>query len=61
LPTPTPACVSWPPPGKCKKRIKKNLGVRLEDTVIITETGCENPTPVIPRKIPEIEAFIKKK
>ena len=40
---------------------KENLGVRIEDTVAITETGCENLTPGIPREIPEIEAFMKKK
>lgn len=37
----------------------ENLGVRVEDTVVITETGCENLTPGLPRTIAEIEAFMK--
>jgi len=38
----------------------EKLGVRVEDTVVITETGCENLTPGIPRTIAEIEALMKK-
>jgi Xaa-Pro aminopeptidase len=38
----------------------ENLGVRVEDTVVITETGCENLTPGLPRTIAEIEAFMKR-
>ncbi len=38
----------------------ENLGVRVENTVLITETGCENLTPGIPRDIPEIEALMQK-
>jgi Xaa-Pro aminopeptidase len=38
----------------------ENLGVRVENTVLITETGCENLTPGIPRDIPEIEALMKR-
>jgi len=38
----------------------ENLGVRIEDTVVITETGCENLTPGLPRTVAEIEAFMKK-
>jgi len=37
----------------------EDLGVRVEDTVVITETGCENLTPGLPRTIAEIEAFMK--
>jgi len=33
----------------------EDLGVRVEDTVVITETGCENLTAGIPRTIKEIE------
>jgi Xaa-Pro aminopeptidase len=40
---------------------EENLGVRVENTVLITETGCENLTSGIPREIPEIEALMKKK
>jgi Xaa-Pro aminopeptidase len=38
----------------------ENLGIRVENTVLITETGCENLTPGIPREIPEIEALMQK-
>lgn len=37
----------------------ENLGVRVEDTVLITEDGCENLTKGLPRKIDEIEAAMK--
>jgi len=37
----------------------ENLGVRVENTVLITETGCENLTPGIPREIAEIEALMR--
>ena len=40
---------------------KENLGVRVEDTLVITETGCENLTAGLPRTVAEIEAFMKKK
>jgi len=38
----------------------ENLGVRTEDTVLITETGCEILTAGIPRTVKDIEAFMKK-
>lgn len=38
----------------------ENLGVRIEDTILITEDGCENLTAGIPREIKEIEALMKK-
>lgn len=38
----------------------EDLGVRVEDTVLITETGCEVLTAGIPRTIKEIEAFMTK-
>jgi Xaa-Pro aminopeptidase len=40
---------------------KENLGVRVEDTVLITEDGCENLTAGLPRYIEEIEALMKEK
>jgi Xaa-Pro aminopeptidase len=39
----------------------ENLGVRVEDTVLITENGCENLTAGIPRKVADIEALMKQK
>lgn len=39
---------------------EENLGVRVENTILITETGCENLTTGIPREVKEIEAFMKK-
>jgi Xaa-Pro aminopeptidase len=36
----------------------EDLGVRVEDTLVITENGCENLTPGLPRTIAEIEAFM---
>jgi Xaa-Pro aminopeptidase len=38
----------------------ENLGVRVEDTILITETGCENLTAGIPRTIKEIEEIMKR-
>jgi Xaa-Pro aminopeptidase len=37
----------------------EEIGVRVEDTVLITETGCENLTAGIPRSVAEIEAAKK--
>jgi Xaa-Pro aminopeptidase len=38
----------------------ENLGVRVEDTILITETGCENLTAGIPRTVKDIEAAMIK-
>jgi len=37
----------------------ENLGVRVEDTVLVTENGCEILTAGIPREIQEIEVLMK--
>jgi Xaa-Pro aminopeptidase len=39
---------------------KENLGVRVEDTVLITEDGCENLTAGLPRTVKEIESLMQK-
>jgi Xaa-Pro aminopeptidase len=36
----------------------KNIGVRIEDDMLVTETGCEWMTKNLPRTIPEIEALM---
>ena len=38
----------------------EEFGLRLEDTVVITEDGCENLSPGLPRTVAEIEALMKK-
>lgn len=38
---------------------EENLGVRVENTILITEDGCENLTAGIPREIEEIETLMK--
>jgi Xaa-Pro aminopeptidase len=40
---------------------EEKLGVRVENTLLVTETGCENLTAGIPRSVKDIEAFMKKK
>lgn len=40
---------------------QENLGVRVEDTILITETGCENLTAGIPREVKDIEELMKKR
>ena len=38
---------------------EKELGIRIEDTVLITETGCENLSAGLPRTVDEIEALMR--
>lgn len=39
---------------------KEKLGVRIEDTVVITDTGCENLTAGLPRTVDEIESLMNR-
>jgi Xaa-Pro aminopeptidase len=39
----------------------EEIGVRTEDTILITETGCENLTAGIPRTVEDIEKLMKEK
>jgi len=38
-------------------RLEEEVGIRIEDTIAITETGCENLSSGVPRTIAEIEAL----
>lgn len=35
-----------------------NLGIRIEDTILITKDGCEVLSGNIPKTVEEIEAFM---
>ena len=37
------------------------LGLRLEDALLITETGCENMSASLPVEIPAIEKLMKER
>jgi Xaa-Pro aminopeptidase len=40
---------------------EKNLGIRIEDTVLITRDGCEVLSADVPKEIDEIEALLTKR
>jgi Xaa-Pro aminopeptidase len=40
---------------------EKNLGIRIEDTVLITKDGCEVLTKDVPKEIDEIERLLSQR
>jgi Xaa-Pro aminopeptidase len=38
---------------------EKNLGIRIEDSVLVTADGCEILTAAAPKEISEIESLMK--
>ena len=40
---------------------EKNIGIRIEDTVLITKDGCEVLTEDVPKEIHEIEKLLLKR
>ncbi len=38
----------------------KNIGIRIEDDMLVTETGTEWMTKALPRKLEDIESFIRR-
>jgi Xaa-Pro aminopeptidase len=47
--------------GEGQKKVAKkwwNIGVRIEDDVLVTQSGCEILTAGVPKTVPEIEAIM---
>ena len=40
---------------------EKEMGIRIEDTVLITQDGCEVLTKDVPKEIDEIESLLAKR
>jgi Xaa-Pro aminopeptidase len=38
----------------------KNIGIRIEDTILITKDGCEVLTKDVPKEIADIEKLMRK-
>lgn len=36
-----------------------NIGIRVEDDIVVTETGCEVLTSLVPKEVAEVEALMK--
>ena len=40
-------------------RVDEGIGIRIEDTVAVTESGCECLSRGVPRTVAEIEALMR--
>jgi Xaa-Pro aminopeptidase len=38
----------------------RGIGIRIEDNIVVTPTGCENLTSQVPKEIPDLESVIGK-
>jgi Xaa-Pro aminopeptidase len=47
-----------PAHSKSVQRKWWDIGIRIEDDVLVTSTGCEVLTEALPRKVDEIEALM---
>ncbi len=37
----------------------RGIGVRIEDDIVLTDDGCENLNNAIPKRIPDVEAWVR--